>query len=45
MCSLYFRVNSRTFFLLPTMAVGVDVNGLWFVEVAWFCFAAGLGDV
>ena len=41
---MYFRVNVRVFFLLPAIAVGVDADDRYFVEVAWLCFAAGFGD-
>ena len=40
---LYHRINDRVFFLLPTMAVGLDVDNKYFVEVAWFNIAIGFG--
>jgi hypothetical protein len=42
---MYARVNERVFFLLPTVAVGVDIDGRLFVELAWFNFAVGLGSL
>lgn len=41
--AFYFRVNDRTFFLVPTIAVGVDVDGRFFMEAAWFNIAVGVG--
>lgn len=42
---MYTRTNSNTFFLLPTIAVGVDiVTQQPFIEIAWFNFAIGFGS-
>lgn len=41
---MYTRNATRTFFLLPTMAVGVDEAGYCFVELAWLCWAIGFGS-
>lgn len=41
---MYIRKSERVFFLLPTVAVGVDMDGLFFFEVAWFVWAIGVGD-
>lgn len=40
---IYSRINERVFFLLPSMAVGVDEDGTYFVEIAMFNFAIGFG--
>lgn len=41
---MYYRVNTRVFFLMPTIAVGIDMDGRYFVEAAWFCFVLGFGE-
>lgn len=40
---MYYRVNERVFFLLPTIAVGLDLDGAYFVEVAWLNLSIGFG--
>lgn len=40
---MYMRVGANVFFLLPAVAVGVDVDGRFFLEVAWGNYAIGLG--
>ena len=41
---MYMRTNSKVFFILPAIAVGEDVDGRYFVEVAFFFWAVGFGD-
>lgn len=41
---MYTRVNSKVFFLLPTVAVGIDLDGRYFIEAAWLNFVVGFGD-
>ena len=41
---IYARINARTFFLLPAIAVGTDEDGRPFLEFAWLCWAFGIGD-
>ena len=41
---MYTRHNPNVCFLIPTMAVGIDIDGRYFVEVAWLFWAAGAGD-
>ncbi len=42
---VYFRRSNLTLFLLPTFAVGVDADdGRPFFEIAWLCWAAGIGE-
>jgi len=41
---MYARTNARVFFLLPAIAVGADIDGRYFLEVAWLCWAVGIGD-
>ena len=42
---IYTRTNKNTLFLLPCIAVGVDVEtDLPFLEVAWLCWAIGVGS-
>ncbi len=40
---MYTRVNKRVFFLIPTMAVGLDEFDAMFVEIAWLNVAIGFG--
>ena len=42
---IYTRTNSRVCFLLPSAAVGVDIDGRYFFEVAWLFFVIGLGSL
>lgn len=42
--TLYTRRSENVFFLLPALAVGVDMDGRYFLEVAWLCWAVGIGD-
>lgn len=42
---MYLRTNTRVFFLLPACAVGIDLDGRVFFEVAWLCWAAGVGSL
>lgn len=42
---MYYRVNTRVFFITPTIAVGTDVDNRAFIELAWLCFAVGIGEV
>ena len=39
----YHRTSERVFFLLPAIAIGIEVDGRYFFEIAWFNFALGLG--
>jgi hypothetical protein len=39
---MYGRFNPNVLFLIPAIAVGVDVDGRVFLEVAWLCWAAGI---
>lgn len=41
----YTRCNQNVCFLLPTAAVGTDVDGRYFFEVAWLFFVVGLGTL
>lgn len=41
---MYARTNTKVFFLLPAVAVGTDIDGRYFLEVAWFCWVVGIGD-
>lgn len=40
---VYVRNSSSVFFILPTLAVGVDIDGAYFMEFGWLNFAIGLG--
>lgn len=40
---MYARANYNVFFVLPAFAVGVDRDGRYFCEVAWGCWAIGVG--
>lgn len=42
---MYSRYNPSVVFLLPTLAVGLDTDGRPFIEVAWLCWAVGLGSL
>lgn len=39
----YHRISSNVFFILPTVAAGIDTDGMFFFELAWFNIAIGLG--
>lgn len=39
----YARNSNNVFFILPTLAVGVDIDGTYFMEFGWLNFAIGLG--
>ena len=39
---MYGRYNPNVLFLIPAAAVGVDVDGRYFFEVAWLCWAVGV---
>jgi hypothetical protein len=41
---IYTRTNVNVFFILPTAAVGVDIDGRYFFEIGIFCWAVGLGE-
>jgi uncharacterized protein (UPF0128 family) len=38
---IYTRCNYRVFFVLPTIALGFDIDDAIFVEAAWFFFVIG----
>lgn len=40
---IYTRTNTAVFWLLPSLAVGIDIDGKPFMECAWLCFAIGIG--
>lgn len=40
----YGRFNPNVCFILPAIAVGIDVDGLFFMEMAWLCWAVGVGN-
>ncbi len=40
----YTRQNNRVFFVIPTMAIGIDEDDWWFIEVAWLWFVVGFGS-
>ena len=47
---IYFRQSDRVCFLLPTAAVGMptaavglDIDGRYFVEISWLNFSIGFG--
>ena len=41
---IYTRTSESTLFLLPAIAVGMS-DGLPFIELAWLCWAIGIGDL
>lgn len=41
----YYRSSTHTFFLLPTVAVGTELDGRAFLEAAWLCWAIGVGSL
>lgn len=41
---MYTRVNDRVFFLLPTIAIGLDIDDSYFVEIAWGNYVLGFGN-
>jgi len=40
---IYTRTNNNVFFLIPTAATGIDTDGRFFFEIAFLCFAVGIG--
>jgi hypothetical protein len=40
---MYSRKSDRIFFLLPTLAVGIDEYGYVFMEAGWLNLAIGIG--
>jgi len=40
---IYLRQSDRVCFLLPTAAVGVDIDGRYFVEISWLNLSIGFG--
>jgi hypothetical protein len=42
---MYLRENYRVFFLLPAVAIGRDTDDRVFFEIAWLCWAAGVGSL
>ena len=42
----YTRVNEYVFFLVPTIAIGVDYEEgkHWFIEIAWGNYVLGIGE-
>lgn len=41
----YTRKSHHTLFVIPTLAIGTDEDGLPFLEIAWLCWAVGLGSI
>ena len=41
---VYGRNNPNVCFLLPTMAIGVDVDGRYFFEIAMLFWVIGVGE-
>ena len=39
----YFRKSENTLFIFPALAIGSE-HGIPFIEVAWLCWAVGVGD-
>lgn len=40
---MYVRTNNLVFFLLPALAVDIDTDDRYFIEIAWFNIAIGFG--
>ncbi len=40
---MYARHNPNVLFVWPALAVGVDLDGRFFFEVAWLLWAVGVG--
>lgn len=41
---IYTRSNNNVCFLLPTAAVGVDLDGRYFMEFGFLFWVIGIGD-
>ena len=41
---MYMRRSHNVCFLLPALACGVDIDGMYFMEAAWLWWAVGIGD-
>lgn len=39
---MYLRHNPNVIFIFPAAALGVDVDGRYFFEVAWLFWAVGV---
>ena len=42
---MYIRHNPNVCFIFPALAMGIDIDGRYFLEFAWLCWAVGVGDV
>ena len=40
---MYARHNPNVCFIWPALAMGVDVDGRYFMEAAWLWWAVGIG--
>jgi hypothetical protein len=40
----YVRTSHHTCFLIPCVAIGTEEDGRPFLEIAWLCWAIGIGD-
>ena len=40
---IYTRISRVVLFVWPALAIGIDINGLVFMELAWLNFAVGIG--
>jgi len=38
----YTRNNPNVVFVLPALAIGIEEDGSYFIEVGWFCWAIGI---
>lgn len=41
---MYLRTNMDVFFMWPSLALGVDIDGQPFIEMAFAFWAIGIGD-
>jgi len=40
---MYIRHNPNVCFIFPALAMGIDIDGRYFMEAAWLCWAVGVG--
>jgi hypothetical protein len=41
---IYARENSKVFFILPTLAIGYDLDETFFIELGWLNYVVGYGQ-
>lgn len=42
---MYVRHKPSVLFIVPTVAVGIDLDDRPFMELAWLCWSVGIGSL